>query len=70
MMMRYSLASMVVGVLLVGCAPRSELEATKALLEECRTDKVSAQVAAESCEERYARDVRRWQSLDEIASTL
>ena len=35
-----------------------------------RLARVSAQSATESCEERYARDVRRWQSLDEVATTV
>ena len=35
-----------------------ELAETQALLDECRTDKVAAQGATNSCEDRYQSEVR------------
>ncbi|HVR29074.1 MAG TPA: hypothetical protein VMS86_06010 [Thermoanaerobaculia bacterium] len=62
--------SALVLLLLAGCATRSELRETQALLEECRTDKVSAQTAQTSCEERYAKEVRRWEDLDAVVAEV
>jgi len=56
--------------LLAGCASKSDLDETQALLEECRTDKVSAQTAMTSCEERYTREVRRWEDLDAVVAEV
>ena len=55
---------------LVGCASRSELKEAQALLEECRTDKVSAQTASSSCEERYSKEVRRWEDMDAVVADV
>jgi succinate dehydrogenase/fumarate reductase flavoprotein subunit len=57
-------------LLVAGCASRSELQEAKALLEECRTDKVSAQTATGSCEERYAKEVRRWEDMDAVVADV
>jgi hypothetical protein len=70
--MRRTLLALAVPALLsiAGCASRSELKEAKALLEECRTDKVSAQTAAGSCEERYAKEVRRWEDMDAVVADV
>jgi hypothetical protein len=56
--------------LLGGCVSRSGHQKTEALLEECRTDKVSAQTAQTSCEERFAREVKRWDDLDAVVASV
>ena len=57
-------------LLVVGCASRSELAETRALLEECRSDKVAAQGATLSCEERYEREVRQWENMESVVSEV
>ena len=57
-------------VLVVGCASRSELETVRALLDECRTDKSVAQDAAFSCQDRYDREVRRWEDTDALLAEV
>jgi hypothetical protein len=70
-MRRTVLAVAVPAVLLVaGCASRSDLKEAQALLEECRTDKVSAQTASNSCEERYSKEVRRWEDMDAVIADV
>jgi hypothetical protein len=53
-----------------GCVSRSEHQETVALLEECRTDKVAAQTSTTSCEERFAREVKRWDDMDVVVAQV
>jgi hypothetical protein len=69
-MRRFLLALTVAVLLVAGCASRSDLQETQALLQECRTDKVSAQTAAGSCEERYSKEVRRWEDMDAVVADV
>jgi hypothetical protein len=56
--------------LLAGCVSRSQHKETVALLEECRTDKTSAQTAMTSCEDRYAKEVKRWEDMDAVVASV
>jgi hypothetical protein len=62
--------ALLVVLLLAGCASRSELKENQALLAECRTDKVAAQGAQTSCEERYAKEVTRWENMDAVIADV
>ncbi len=62
--------SLIVLVLIGGCASRSELAEIEALLEECRTDKMAAQGATVSCEERYDSEVRQWQNIEQVVAEV
>jgi len=55
---------------LAGCVSRSTHKETEALLAECRTDKVSAQGAQTSCEERFAKEVKRWEDMDAVVASV
>jgi chromosome segregation ATPase len=55
---------------LAGCVSRSKLRESEALLAECRTDKVSAQQSSSSCEERFAREVKRWEDMDAVVASV
>jgi chromosome segregation ATPase len=55
---------------LAGCVSRSKLKENEALLAECRTDKVSAQQAMSSCEERFAKEVKRWEDMDAVVASV
>lgn len=70
--MRLTLLTLTVPALLslAGCASRSDLKEAQGLLEECRNDKVSAQTAATSCEERYAKEVGRWEDMDAVVADV
>ncbi|MDX1384778.1 MAG: hypothetical protein R3190_14090, partial [Thermoanaerobaculia bacterium] len=54
----------------VACGESEELVQTRALLEECRSDKVAAQGAASACEDRYAREVRQWEDMEAVVSEV
>jgi hypothetical protein len=75
-MRRFALVSEALAVSLVailplaGCVSRSTHKQTEALLEECRTDKVSAQTAMTSCEERFAKEVKRWEDMDSVVASV
>lgn len=62
--------SLCVMLLLTGCASRSELAELRALLEECRNDKLAAQEAVRACEDRFEREVRQWSDLEEVVTTV
>jgi hypothetical protein len=70
--MRRAVFSLAVPVVLLaaGCVSRSTHKQTQALLDECRTDKVSAQTASSSCEERYTKEVRRWENMDAVVADV
>ena len=55
---------------LAGCVSRSKFKENDALLAECRTDKVSAQQAMTSCEERFAKEVKRWEDMDAVVASV
>jgi len=55
---------------LAGCVSRSTHKQTETLLAECRTDKQSAQTAQTSCEERFAREVKRWEDMDSVVASV
>ena len=55
---------------LSGCVSRSKHKETETLLSECRTDKQSAQTAQTSCEERFAREVKRWEDMDTVVASV
>jgi hypothetical protein len=55
---------------LAGCVSRSTHKQTETLLAECRTDKQSAQTAQTSCEERFAREVKRWEDMDTVVASV
>jgi hypothetical protein len=67
-------AAPVLGALLLlplaGCVSRSKFKENEALLAECRTDKVSAQTAMTSCEERFAKEVKRWEDMDAVVASV
>ena len=69
-----AVAAPVLGALLLlplaGCVSRSTFKENEALLAECRTDKVSAQTAMTSCEERFAREVKRWEDMDAVVASV
>ena len=69
-----AVAAPVLGALLLlpltGCVSRSKLKENEALLAECRTDKVSAQTAMTSCEERFAKEVKRWEDMDAVVASV
>jgi hypothetical protein len=69
-----AIAAPVLGVLLLlpltGCVSRSKFKDTEALLAECRTDKVSAQQGMSSCEERFAKEVKRWEDMDAVVASV
>jgi hypothetical protein len=69
-----AIAAPVLGALLMlplaGCVSRSKLKENEALLAECRTDKVSAQTAMASCEERFAKEVKRWEDMDAVVASV
>jgi hypothetical protein len=53
-----------------GCVSRSTHKQTEDLLTECRTDKVAAQTATNSCEERFAKEVKRWEDMDAVVASV
>jgi hypothetical protein len=55
---------------LAGCVSRSKFKENEALLAECRTDKVSAQNASTACEERFAKEVKRWEDMDAVVASV
>lgn len=57
-------------LLLAGCVSRSKFKENEALLAECRTDKTSAQTAMTSCEERFAKEVKRWEDMDAVVASV
>jgi hypothetical protein len=69
-----AIAAPVLGALvflpLQGCVSRSKFKENEALLAECRTDKVSAQQAMTSCEERFAKEVKRWEDMDAVVASV
>ena len=69
-----AVAAPVLGALLLlplaGCVSRSKFKENEALLAECRTDKVSAQTAMTSCEERFAKEVKRWEDMDAVVASV
>ena len=69
-----AVAAPVLGALLLlplaGCVSRTKFKENEALLAECRTDKVSAQTAMTSCEERFAREVKRWEDIDAVVASI
>ena len=68
------LAVLALAVLVVlplgGCVSRSKFKQSEDLLAECRTDKVSAQTAMTSCEERFAKEVKRWEDMDAVVASV
>ncbi len=69
-----AVAAPVLGALLLlplaGCVSRTKFKENDALLAECRTDKVSAQTAMTSCEERFAKEVKRWEDMDAVVASV
>ena len=69
-----AVAAPVLGALLLlplaGCVSRTKFKENEALLAECRTDKVSAQTAMTSCEERFAKEVKRWEDMDAVVASV
>jgi len=66
-----ALALVAVAVLpLAGCVSRSKFKENEALLAECRTDKVAAQNASSACEERFAKEVKRWEDMDAVVASV
>lgn len=48
----------------IGCVSKQAYDQAQAQLEECRQDKVAAQNASTACEERFQREVSRWDDTD------
>src|SRR5690606_19689278 len=46
------------------CVSKSAYEQRQGQLDECKTDKTAAQDAASECEERFEREVSRWDDTD------
>jgi hypothetical protein len=69
-----AIAAPVLGALLMlplaGCVSRSKFKENEALLAECRTDKVSAQQGMSACEERFAKEVKRWEDMDAVVASV
>lgn len=58
------LTVLLVGALVVGCVSKGDHQAVLAQLEECRNDKTAAQSAAAACEDRFEREIARFDNLD------
>lgn len=56
--------ALVVVMMSSACVSKSAYEQLQAQLDECRTDKAAAQDAASKCEERFEREVSRWDDTD------
>lgn len=63
-------ASLVLSIAALGCVSRGEHQRLRTQLEECRSDKVSAQAAATACEDRYAQEVRQWENMETVMSDV
>ncbi|MBZ0113746.1 MAG: hypothetical protein K8J08_14870 [Thermoanaerobaculia bacterium] len=61
---------LVIPLLFAGCVSKSDHQTVLTQLEECRVDKGSAQAAAASCEERFDREIARFDSMDSTLSDV
>lgn len=57
-------------VLTGGCVSRARHQDVAAELEECRRDKLAAQEAAQFCNRRYAREVERWDDIQQVVEEV
>ncbi|MEE8278951.1 MAG: hypothetical protein V3R89_09570 [Thermoanaerobaculia bacterium] len=59
----WMVAALVLGL---GCVSKSRYGALEERLGECSQDKLAAQEAAQLCEERYAREIERWDDIQTV----
>ena len=64
------LSVLCVGLVAAGCVSKGDHQAILLQLEECRTDKTSAQEAAAACETRFDREIARFDTMDATLSDV
>ncbi len=53
-----------------GCVSRARHRSVEAELAECKSDKLAAQEASQFCNRRYAREVERWDDIQQVVEEV